>query len=118
MIFKGISRVFDLTDEQQYETIGQFWDEMAMRYGLENLRGLGYAWRGSTLSYAIGLKDGDIENYNVQLLLPDDGWENMKGQTDCLKAMYDEIYQNGRLQYEIEMFNEDGTCEIRYYRMK
>jgi hypothetical protein len=43
MVFSGISRVFDLTDEQQYETIGQFWDEMAALYGLENLRGLGYA---------------------------------------------------------------------------
>lgn len=118
MIFKGISRVFDLTDEQQYETIGQFWDEMATRYGLENLRGLGYAWQGNNLSYAIGLKDGDIENCNVRILLPDDGWENVKGQTDCLKAMYDDIYQNSRLQYEIETFYEDGTCEISYYRMK
>ena len=28
MIFYGITKDFDLTDEQQYDTIGQFWDEM------------------------------------------------------------------------------------------
>ena len=118
MIFRGVSRVFDLSDEQQYETIGQFWDEMAALYGLEKLRGLGYAWQGNSMSYAIGLKDGEIENSNVCITLPDDGWETVKGQTDCLKAMYDEIYQKGRLRYEIEMFDEDGTCEISYYRVK
>lgn len=118
MIFKGISRDFDLADERQYETIGQFWDEMAALHGLENLRGLGYAWQGNTLSYAIGLKNGDIENCNVCISLPDAGWITAKGQTDRLKAMYDEIYHDGALQYEIELFYEDGTCEIRYYRMK
>ena len=118
MIFKGISRDFDLTDEQQYETIGQFWDEMTELYGLENLRGLGYVWQGNTLSYAIGLKDGDIEGCNVHIHLPDDGWETVNGQTDYLKAIYDNIYQDGRLQYEIEEFFEDGTCVIKYYRMR
>lgn len=118
MIFKGISKVFDLTNEQQYETIGQFWDEMAAVYGLENLRGLGYAWQGNSISYAIGLKDGVMEDCNLHITLPDDGWENVKGQTDCLKAIYDAIYKYGRLQYEIELFYEDGTCEISYYRKK
>lgn len=118
MIFKGISKVFDLTNEQQYNTIGQFWDELAALYGLENLRGLGYAWQGNALSYAIGLKDGDIDDYNVRIPLPDEGWKTVKGQTSHLKTIYDEIYQNGKLQYEIEIFYEDGTCEINYYRMK
>ena len=118
MVFNGISRVFDLTDEQQYDTIGQFWDVIASVYGLENLQGLGYAWQGNTMFYAIGLKDGDIKGCNVSISLPDDGWETVKGQTDFLKEMYDEIYINGSLQYEIEIFYEDGTCEISYYRIK
>ena len=118
MVFNGVAKVFDLTDEQQYETIGQFWDEMPAVYGLENLRGLGYAWQGNTMSYAIGLLDGDMKDCNVSILLPDDGWITVKGQTDRLKTIYDEIYQCGRLQYEIEMFYEDGTCEISYYRVK
>ena len=118
MIFHGITRVFKVTDEQQYETIGQFWDEMAGLYGLENLQGLGYDWTADHLSYAIGLKDGDIKDANVSILLPDDGWISVKGQTSRLKELYDEIYAGGRLQFEIETFYENGNCEIRYYRAK
>ncbi len=106
MVFTGISKVFDITDAQQFDTIGQFWDEMAERYGLEN----------QCLYYAIGRKDGDIEAYDVRMNLPDDGWVIVKGRTDSLKAIYDEIYKGGSLRYEIEKFYEDGTCEISYYR--
>ena len=116
MLFKGISRDFDLTNEEQYNTIGQFWDEMAALYGLENLRGLGYAWKTNTLSYAIGLKDGEITGYNVQIPLPDTGWETVKGQTNQLKELYNEIYKHGRLQYEIELFYENGTFKYNLVR--
>lgn len=116
MVFNGISRVFKLTNEQQYDTIGQFWDEMALVYGLENLRGLGYKWENEKISYAIGLKNGDIEGYNLSILLPDDGWITASGETEHLKELYDEIYKNGRLTYEIETFYEDGRCEVRYCR--
>ena len=116
MVFKGISRVFKLTNEEQYETIGQFWDEMALIYGLENLRGLGYKWENDEISYAIGLKNVDIEGYNLSITLPDDGWVTVSGKTERLKELYDEIYKNGRLAYEIETFFEDGRCEVSYYR--
>ena len=116
MIFKGISRDFDLTDEQQYETIGCFWDELALIYGVENLRGLGYSWKGNILSYAIGLKNGDIEGCNFLIELPDTGWVSVNGKTDNLKELYDEIYKSGSLKYEIETFNENGECQIKYYR--
>ena len=116
MVFKGISKNFSLSNEQQYDTIGQFWDEMAMLYGLENLQALGYCWQGYELSYAIGLKDGCIKGYNVSIELPDDGWIKVEGKTDHLKQIYDEIYKDGPLQFEIETFCENGNCEIRYYR--
>ena len=116
MIFNGISRVFKLTNEEQYETIGRFWDELALIYGLENLRGLGYKWENVEISYAIGLKNGDIEGYNLSISLPDEGWVNANGKTEHLKELYDEIYKSGRLTYEIETFFEDGRCEISYYR--
>ena len=116
MQFNGISRVFKLTNEEQYETIGQFWDEMALIYGLENIQGLGYKWENDEISYAIGLKNGDIEGYNLSINLPDDGWITASGETYHLKELYDEIYKNGRLTYEIETFFEDGRCEVRYYR--
>ena len=116
MIFKGISRDFDLTGEQQYETIGLFWDEMSLLYGLENLRGLGYSWQGNIISYAIGLKNGDIKGFNFCIELPDTGWVLVDGKTDNLKEIYDEIYKSGSLKYEIETFQENGECKIRYYR--
>ena len=116
MVFKGISKVFSLSNEQQYETIGQFWDEMAMLYGLENLQGLGYSWKDSQISYAIGLKNGCIKGCNVSVELPDSGWVRMEGRTDNLKQLYDEIYKDGVLQFEIETFYENGNCEIMYYR--
>ena len=116
MVFTGISREFDLTNEQQYNTIGAFWDELAAVYGLENLQGLGYNWLGSRMSYAIGLKQGDIAGYNVKISLPDTDWKIATGKTACLKELYDEIYKDGPLWYEIETFTEDGSCAIRYIR--
>ena len=116
MIFTGISKDFTLTNEQQYNTIGQFWDEMAMLYGLENLQGLGYCWNNNTISYAIGLKNDNIKGYNVSITLPDDGWIHICGETNQLKEIYDEIYKKGPLQFELETFYNDGTCEIRYFR--
>ena len=116
MVFRGIAKVFCLENEQQYETIGRFWDEMAMLYGLENLQGLGYDWRGNKMSYAIGLKNGCIEGYNLSIELPDHGWIMAEGETDNLSQIYDEIYKDGALKFEIETFCENGTCEIKYLR--
>ena len=116
MIFQGISRKFCLTDEQQYDTIGRFWDEMSELYGMENLQGLGYRWKDNKISYAIGLKNGLIEDGNFSIELPDDGWTLVKGETENLKQIYDEIYKKGALKYEIESFFEDGSCQIKYVR--
>ena len=115
-IFFGIVRTFSLIGEEQYNTIGAFWDEMAQKYGLESLRGFGYNWRGEKMDYAIGLKDGIIDGYDFEIKLPDDGWESIHGETDRLKEIYDEIYLSGALSYEIEEFSENGECLIRYYR--
>ena len=116
MLFTGISRVFDLSNEQQYETIGAFWDEMSVLYGLENLQGLGYKWYNNEIYYAIGLKEGFINDSNFSIELPDDGWVEVNGKTDNLKAIYDEIYKSGSLKLEIETFDENGDCKIKYYR--
>ena len=45
MLFRGIGRTFSTENDQQYETIGAFWDELAAKYGRENLQGLGYGWK-------------------------------------------------------------------------
>lgn len=116
MLFSGISKKFSLTNEDQYNTIGKFWDDMAEIYGLENLQGLGYLWKDNCISYAIGLKVGVIKDYNIELELPDDNWIEVRGQTQNLKELYDEIYKKGPLMYEIETFDEEGNCVIKYYR--
>ena len=118
MKFIGVSKEFSLISEEQYNTIGAFWDEMAELYGLENLQGLGYNWNGPIMSYAIGLKNGIIENYNVCIDLPDTNWIVVNGKTDDLKIIYDEIYKSGPLQYEIETFDLNENCKIKFIRKK
>ena len=116
MLFVGTSRDFSLLNEDQYNTIGAFWDELAALYGLENLAGIGNTWQNGMISYAIGLKNGKIDGANLEIELPDDGWIVVDGKTDDLKKIYDEIYKSGALKYEIETFTEDGDCLIKYYR--
>jgi predicted transcriptional regulator YdeE len=116
MLFVGITKEFLLKNEEQYNTIGAFWDEMSLLYGLENLQGLGYKWQNGKIYYTIGLKNGIIKDANFTIELPDDGWIVVDGKTDNLKDIYDEIYKNGPLKYEIETFKEKGECLIRYYR--
>ena len=116
MQFSGISKVFSTKNEQQYSTIGAFWDDMSRKYGLENLRGLGYNWTKDTIEYVIGLKEGITDQANCEVELPDTGWTTVKGKTSELSEIYNRIYADGSLTYEIETFSEDEKCEIRYYR--
>lgn len=116
MIFKGVAKEFSILDNDQYNTIGDFWDEMASLYGMENLQGLGYKWTSNTIFYAIGLKVGLIKDCNLCIELPDLGWTIVDGETSDLKEIYDEIYKSGSLKYEIETFDENGKCQIKYYR--
>ena len=116
MLFIGISKTFSLKNEDQYNTIGQFWDELTLVYGLENLVGLGYKWDNEVIYYAIGLKDGVIKESNFQIELPNVGWEIVEGRTDELKFIYDKIYLKSSLKYEIETFTEDGKCRIEFIR--
>ena len=116
MRFTGIAKEFSLLNEDQYNTIGGFWNEMASLYDLENLQGLGYKWANNKIFYAIGLKIGDIKDYNLCIELPDTDWIIVNGETKKLKEIYDEIYKFGSLKYEIETFYENGKCQIKYYR--
>lgn len=85
MRFTGIAKEFSLLNENQYNTIGGFWNEMASLYGLENLQGLGYKWENNKIFYAIGLKIGDIKDYNICIELPDTDWTIVNGETKSLK---------------------------------
>lgn len=124
MIFKGYSKTFSTKNEQQYDAIGQFWSDMSDVYGIENLRGLGYNWSSDTIEYVIGVKDNLDKDLNEgyqdavykEITLPNENWIRYKGRTEKLSELYDEIYKEGTLDYEIETFSDDGTCEIDIYR--
>lgn len=116
MDFKGISRIFSTNNKAQYKTIGAFWDELSKLYGMENLCGLGYRWTENSIHYAIGLKDGDIDGWNINISLPNDGWKSIKGKTKNLDEIYSDIYKDGPLKYEIETFDENENCIIYFLR--
>ena len=116
MKFEGISRTFSTEGNQQYATIGAFWEEMSKIYGVEKLRGLGYNWTENSIEYVIGLKEGIIDGANCSVVLPDTGWSTEKGNTADLGKMDGRIYNDGPLLYEIEMFTSSGSFEVLYYR--
>lgn len=113
--FVGVRRVFSTKNEEQYTTIGAFWDEMSAKYGIDNLMGLGCNWTEESIEYVMALKDGIIEEANYEIDLPED-WTVVKGKTNSLSKIYDEIYKDGALLYEIEEFDNHGNCLIRYCR--
>lgn len=115
MKFIGIRRVFSTQNEEQYSTIGAFWDEMSKVYGKENLMGLGCNWTADSIEYVMALKQGIIPDSDYEIDLPDE-WVVVCGKTEQLNILYDEIYKDGSLLYEIEEFDNDGNCKIRYCR--
>lgn len=124
MVFRGFSRRFSTKNGEQFEAIGEYWDRMAALYGRDNLRGLGYDWTADSIAYVIGLGSNarfDLDEADAELCwkevpLPDTGWVAYTGRTDSLDALYDEIYRDGALTYEIEECAEDGSCTIRVTR--
>ena len=116
MVFEGIGRTFSTENDRQYQTIGAFWDELSAKYGRENLQGLGYGWTERSIEYVIGLKNGRIDDADRTVELPDKGWVTVRGKTADLGKIYEKIYQEGRLKYEIERFTDSGDCEILYLR--
>ena len=116
MLFKGIGRTFSTENDQQYETIGAFWNELAAKYGRVNLQGLGYGWTERSIEYVIGLIYGEIDEADRAITLPDLGWITVRGRTEDLGEIYDKIYQEGRLEYEIGRFTDSGDRGIMYGR--
>ncbi len=116
MLFRGIGRTFSTDEDQQYETIDAFWDELAAKYGRANLQGLGYGWTDRSIEYVIGLRRGEMEEANRTVKLPETGWFSVHGRTENLGKIYETIYREGRLDFEIERFTDDGDCEILYIR--
>lgn len=115
MKFAGIRRIFSTRNEEQYTTIGAFWEEFSALYGIEQLMGLGCNWTENSIEYVMALKDGIIPGADFEIELPD-RWTTVEGRTENLGQIYDEIYRSGALLYEIEEFDACGNCQIRYCR--
>lgn len=115
MKFIGIRRKFSTLNEEQYDTIGAFWNEMSKVYDIENLMGLGCNWTDDSIDYVMALKDGMIADADYETDLPDE-WTEVRGRTEELSMIYDEIYKDGPLLYEIEEFDDKGNCRIKYCR--
>lgn len=128
MNFKGVSVTFDCKDGAQYEAIGQFWDMMTQQYPKSTLIGLGHSWSNDQIDYAIGSEDLSRE-YDckeiraiyppaglLQMRLPDEGWLAYHGKLEDLTKLYEKIYEDGPLTYEIESFDDDGNADIRIFR--
>ncbi len=77
--------------------------------------GLGCNWTETTIEYVMALKNGMIDGANYEIELPDE-WNTVRGKTDQLAEIYAEIYKSGPLLYEIEEFDEEGNCVIRFCR--
>ena len=67
-------------------------------------------------SNVLGLIDEEIDGEDRTVTLPDMGWVTVRGRTAELGKIYEKIYQEGRLEYEIERFTDSGDCEIMYCR--
>lgn len=115
MRFIGVRRTFSTENDGQYETIGKFWEEMGAKYGTANLMGLGCGWTENSIAYVMAKKDGIIDGADFEIRLPDE-WTVVTGRTENLPAIYEEIYRDGPLLYEIEEFDDAGNCRIRYCR--
>lgn len=123
MIFKGYSKTFSVLENNQYETISNFWDYMIELFGIENLIGLGFNWKNNSIEYIIGLKSQDINPSLVipdatykEIILPDVGWIEYEGKTSDLPKIYEKIYKDGKLVYELESFDNSGNCKILIHR--
>jgi len=128
MIFTGVKIRFDCTNSQQYKNIGDFWKYMTDNYPKIALKGVGYNWSKNSFDYIIG--DFVAPRFNMnkirevfpdadffEVVLPDKGWKVYTGKRNELSKLYDEIYKDGTLDYEIEEFFPNGDCKVSICRL-
>lgn len=129
MVFKGIEIRFSCRNSEQYQSIGQFWNFMREQNYGNAIKGLGYNWKDDSLCYVIGdYKQSiqfDINSIHlkyptaayVEIDLPDNGWQVYFCQLSNLGLLYEQIYKDGVLDYEIEEIDSDGNCQISILRV-
>ncbi|HHU71637.1 MAG TPA: hypothetical protein GXZ21_06325 [Clostridiales bacterium] len=129
MQINGIKVRFDCTDNKQFDAIGEFWSFMSCLYPKEELKGLGFNWADNSFDYVIGDFEGKFDysfdiirqTYsaaeNVVIELPNHGWKVYLGKIEDIAKIYETIYKEGVLDFEIEEFDEMGNCKISILRL-
>ena len=77
--------------------------------------GLGCKKKKKAIEYVMALNNGKKEDADYEIELPDE-WKTVRGRTEELGKIYGDIYKDGVLLYEIEEFDDEGNCQIRYCR--
>ncbi|NLL00220.1 MAG: hypothetical protein GX271_06105 [Clostridiales bacterium] len=125
----GIQVRFDCTDNQQFSAIGEFWNFMSFIYPKEELKGLGLNWANNSFDYVIGdfekkfdysldiIRKSYPNSKKVVIELPDHGWKVYSGKIEDIAKIYETIYKDGILDYEIEEFDDVGNCKISILRL-
>lgn len=118
MTFFGRKRII-LVDEKygQIQKISEFWDEMRASYPDEKLLGLGVHWDHKEFDYYIGKIDESLTEGLKAVDLPDENWIEFSCKIDDgeIERMYRKIYEQGKLDYEIEsMENGIFTAKVHF----
>jgi predicted transcriptional regulator YdeE len=129
MKFNGIQVRFNCENNEQYENIGLFWEYMTHEFKQFKLQGVGYNWYNNSFDYIIGNCNKNIDfsiakinkrfpsAKQIEINLPDEGWQIYYCKLEELGKIYDEIYKDGPLDYEIEEFDSNGNCKISILRI-
>ena len=123
MHFIGLSMSFSTVDDTLSENIKNYRNYFSAKYGIENLRGLFFNRTEKKIEYVIGLKDYTVPDFesakkeypNITLkniLLPDQGWFSYSDSSDKLPDSCCDLYNNNTYTYAIEIFSQDGLCQI------
>ncbi|MCL1927776.1 MAG: hypothetical protein FWG07_03150 [Treponema sp.] len=130
MKFTGVLRKFDCSNNKQFNDIGEFWDFMSKIIDKNKLKGLGFNWENNYFDYIIGDLKEEID-FSMDLILntypdskivtvdlPDNGWKIYKGKIKEIKNIYEKIYRDGPLDYEIEEIDAKGNFKVSIIRLK
>lgn len=125
LTFIGIGRKFSIIGEDQYNTIGRFWDLMSKFTNKDDLIGFGCNWTKTDMEYYIGfIYDVDyadiLNNLNSKMKnlkiakfkLGTNDWNLYEGKTKNISKMYDFIWTDKVVTSELEFFTNDGNCYL------
>lgn len=117
MIFYGIKRVVKFDDNYgQIGAIDDFWEKLAANFPTEHFVSLGQNWGVNTFDYYIGKVNENWNEGTESVELPDTGWKVFECVRNdvAIQKMYEQIWAQGTLDYEIEERFED-TLRVRVH---